>query len=309
VPLEGTHFSYDLKTFEFIKKNLLPGSFFDILDMHEPGVQTKQTDKKGYSNFLYLDDLDKEGYDLNKDFTYTVNSNNFRNEHFSKLSEKEYNVLALGCSYAFGSGLPEEFSWPRILESYIKNKKENTKVINLGSPGLGVDSLINNLISFISKYGIPDAIFALLPDMNRHVIFHPRDNSFIQYAPTTKNIEDKKSDPYIFSKVRSYAFEDRIYSSVNQIRMLEELCKAYGIKLFWNSWSGEDQEVYSDLEFNNFCPFYDYSLIEEEVYSTIPEKFKKYWKRARDVNHPGIDLMSHVAKMFVTRWSEVYENS
>jgi hypothetical protein len=156
---------------------------------------------------------------------------------------------------------------------------------------------------------VPDAIFALFPDMNRHILFHPRDNSFIQYAPSIKNIEDRKSDPYIFSKVKSYAFEDRIYSSVNQIRMLEELCKAYGIKLFWNSWSGVDQDIYSDLKFNNFCPFYDYRFIEEEVYSTIPEKFKKYWKRARDVNHPGIDLMSHVAKMFVTRWSEVYENS
>ena len=309
MPLEGTHFAYDLKTFEFIKKNLLPGSFFDILDMHEPGIQTKHTDKNGYSHFLYLDDLDKEGYDLHKDFTYTVNSNNFRNEHFSKLSGKDYNVLALGCSYAFGTGLPEEFNWPRILESYIKNKEKNTKLVNLGSPGLGVDSLINNLISFISEYGIPDAIFALLPDMNRHVIFHPRDNSFIQYAPSTRNIEEKRSDPYIFSKVKSYAFEDRMYSSINQIRMLEELCKAYGIKLFWNSWSGVDANIYADLKFNNLCPFYNYSLIDEEVYPTIPDNFKKYWVRARDLNHPGIKDMYHIAKMFSTRWEEIYENS
>jgi hypothetical protein len=125
---------------------------------------------------------------------------------------------------------------------------------------------------------------------------------------SVKNIEDKKSDPYIFSKARSYAFEDRIYSSVNQIRMLEELCKAYDIKLFWNSWSGVDQKIYSDLKFNNFCPFYDYSFREEEVYLTIPEKFKKYWDSARDVNHPGIKYMSNVAKMFFTRWNKVYEN-
>ena len=177
------------------------------------------------------------------------------------------------------------------------------------SPGLGVDSLINNLTSFISVYGAPDAIFALLPDMNRHVIFHPKVNGFLEYAPSTQNIEDRKSDPYAFSKVRSYAFEERMYSSVNQIRMLEELCKAYGIKLFWNSWSGVDQKIYSDLKFNNFCPFYDYSFIEEEVYLTIPEKFKKYWDSARDVNHPGIKDMSNVAKMFFTRWNEVYENS
>jgi hypothetical protein len=308
MPLDEDHFLYDYKTFGFIKKNLLEGIFFDILDSHEPGIQTKYTDEKGYSHLLYLDDLDKEGYDLNNDFIYTVNSNNFRNEHFSKLSNKNYNVIALGCSYAFGSGLPEQFSWPRILESYIKNKKNNVKVVNLGSPGLGVDSLINNLVSFISEYGVPDAIFALLPDMNRHVIFHPIGNNFIQYAPTTKNIEDRKSDPYIFSKVRSYAFEERIYSSVNQIRMLEELCKAYGIKLFWNSWSDVDSKIYAQLKFKNLCPFYNYSLIDEEVYPTIPDNFKKYWVRARDLNHPGIKDMYHIAKMFSTRWEEIYEN-
>ncbi len=314
MPFKGTHFVYDGKTFDFIKKNLLPGYFFDILDFHQPGIQTKYTDEKGYSHLLYLDDLDQKGYNLNKDFVYTINANNFRNEHFTKLSNKNYNVLALGCSYAFGAGLPEEFSWPRILESYIKDKKENTKLVNLGSPGLGVDSLINNLTSFISVYGAPDAIFALLPDMNRHVIFHPKVNGFLEYAPSTQNIEDRKSDPYAFSKVRSYSFEERMYSSVNQIRMLEELCKAYNIKLFWNSWSVVDSDIYTKLKFNNLCSFYNYSFIEEEVYleevySTIPEKFKKYWDAARDVNHPGIKYMSNVAKVFFTGWKEIYENS
>jgi lysophospholipase L1-like esterase len=308
MPLEEYSFLYNFETFDSIKKNLFRESFFDIVDAHHTAIKTKRTDKKEYTHFLYFDDLDKKGYELYKDFVYTVNSNNFRNEHFTELSNKNYNVLALGCSYAFGIGLPEQFSWPRILESYIKDKKDDVKVVNLGSPGLGVDSIINNLISFISKYGAPDAIFALFPDMNRHVIFHPRDNNFIQYAPTTKNIKDKNSDPYIFSKARSYAFEDRMYSSVNQIRMLEELCKAYNIKLFWNSWSGVDADIYAELKFNNFCPFYDYSFREEEVYLTIPEKFKKYWDSARDVNHPGIKYMSNVAKMFFTRWNKVYEN-
>ena len=308
MPFESDTFFYDYKTFNFIKEDLYEGSYFDILDLHQPGIQTKRTDENGYSNFLYLDNLDRKGYNLNKDFTYTVNANNFRNEHFSKLLRKEYNVLALGCSYAFGTGLPEQFSWPRILESCIKDKKGNVKVVNLGSPGLGIDALINNLVSFISQHGAPDAIFALFPDMNRHVIFHPVDNRFHQHAPSIRHIENKKSDPHLFSRVQNYVFEDRIYSSVKQIRMLEELCKAYKIKLFWHSWSGIDVDIYSSLKFNNFCQFDNYVFSEEEMYSKVPEKFKKYWDVARDNNHPGIWYMSSIAKMFFARWNESYEN-
>jgi hypothetical protein len=153
MPFQYDTFVYDYESFDGIKDVLDPNRFFTIMDKFLPGVESIYTDNDGYTYYEYLDQNDKDGYLASRDFVYKLNKDLFRDEHFSSLNQKNYNVVALGCSYTFGHGLPVEYTWPSILKNNISAISKKTKLFNLGSPGLGIDALINNLVVFINKYG------------------------------------------------------------------------------------------------------------------------------------------------------------
>jgi hypothetical protein len=197
--LYGT-FVYDFKTFPEVKNSLEFNNFFNIVNEFHVSEKSFYKAKDGYSHYQFLDQIEELEYEKNPDFGYRLNSDSFRGEHFKTLNKDNYNVLALGCSYTFGYGLPEELSWPFLLEKNLKNNIPNIKMFNLGSPGLSIDVIIKNLLVFISKYGVPNAIFALLPDMNRHIIYHPDQKRYVLHFPNLNNLTNKKLDKHLFNK-------------------------------------------------------------------------------------------------------------
>jgi lysophospholipase L1-like esterase len=302
MPYLHSTFVYDFKTFEKIKSDLNDSKFFHIFDAFYYARETEYTDKDGYLHYQYLHNDEKEKDEDAKDFDYTLNSDLFRGKHFSTLSNENYNVVALGCSYTFGFGIPEQYTWPKILEDSIKKNKPNVKMHNLGSPGLGVDSIINNFLTFVSKYGTPNAIFALLPDINRHILYHPDEEKYITYTPSLISVENKKRDRHLFNVIQAYRFEDRAYQAINQIKMLELLCKGFGIKLFWHAWKPDDIDLYEKLKFNNYINVSNFSGELGNGFVKINEKYKKYSHYARDGIHPGIDYSAFTAEMFLKVW-------
>jgi hypothetical protein len=306
MPFLDDTFVYDFKTFESIKFDLNNKFFhiFDAFDVFGDAIETKYIDKDGYLHYGYFNKDEKEKYEDTKDFDYTLNSDLFRGKHFSTLSNEDYNVVALGCSYTFGFGLPEQYTWPSLLENSIKKNKPNVKMYNLGSPGLGVDSIINNFLTFVFKYGIPNAIFALLPDINRHILYHPDEKKYITYSPSLSSVENKKRNKHLFNIIQAYRFEDRAYQAINQIKMLELLCMGFGIKLFWHSWKIDDTELYKQINFNNYINVEKLPEVPNESFTEIDEKFKQYLDYARDKVHPGITYSIYAAEMFLNAWRQ-----
>lgn len=299
--LHGT-FVYDFKTFEIIKSDLNDNKFFHIFDVFYYAKETEYVDKNNYLHYQYIHNDEKQKDEDTKDFDYTLNSDLFRDKHFSTLSNENYNVVALGCSYTFGFGIPEQYTWPKILEESIKKNKPNVKMHNLGSPGLGVDSVINNFLTFVSKYGTPNAIFALLPDINRHILYHPNEEKYITYTPSLTSVENKKTDKYLFNVIQAYSFENRAYQAINQIKMLELLCKGFGIKLFWHAWKPDDAALYEKIKFNNYISIDKLASAGNKHSLEIDERYKKYSDYARDGIHPGINYSVSVAEMFLDEW-------
>ncbi len=302
--LYGT-FVYDFKTFPEVKNSLEFNNFFNIVNEFHVSEKSFYKAKDGYSHYQFLDQIEELEYEKNPDFGYRLNSDLFRGEHFKTLNKDNYNVLALGCSYTFGYGLPEELSWPFLLEKNLKNNIPNIKMFNLGSPGLSIDVIIKNLLVFISKYGVPNAIFALLPDMNRHIIYHPDQKRYVLHFPNLNNLTNKKLDKHLFNKTKHYVFEDIMFYMINQIKMLETICNAFGIKLLWNSWKGDDSKIYEEMGFSNYIndsqdwySFYNFEDSKEKVNS----KFLKYYDKGRDKNHPGFAFSAGTADLFFDKW-------
>ena len=306
MPFAYDTFIYDYSNFDYIKNALSRNNFFSIFNKH-PGYKDSYIDSEGYTHVKYLCDFDKQGYENGESFEYILNKDLFRGKHFEPLSSDNFNILAIGCSYTLGYGLPEEYSWPRMLEKEIGQYRNNAKVFNLGSPGLGIDAIINNTISFIDKYGAPDAIFALLPDMNRHITYHNDWKEFMVHIPSIDHLKNKKRDKFLFSQTKNYVFENRILSAVSQIRMLEQLCKAYKIDLVWHSWPGVDVRLYSELNFDSYVPYWGFEEPTSLDEDKLPTQYRKYFHGARDAGiHPGVRYYLTIVQIFLNRWKERY---
>lgn len=97
------------------------------------------------------------GWDQPGAITYKFNSYGFRCDEFS---QGPY-LLALGCSYTIGIGLPVESTWPEVLA-----KKLGLKCANLAWGGYSADSCYR-----LAEYWIPelrpDYVCILVPPRNR----------------------------------------------------------------------------------------------------------------------------------------------
>lgn len=74
---------------------------------------------------------------------------------------QEYDIVCLGCSYTYGSGLENEQSWPKILEN-----KTKLKTGNFATPACGIDGIYKQFL-FVKQNFKTKKIFILLPIFER----------------------------------------------------------------------------------------------------------------------------------------------
>ena len=85
--------------------------------------------------------IDK-GWDRPEAITYKINSLGFRSDEF----DDSPCLVALGCSYSFGVGLPIDDTWPALV-----GKALGLKVFNLAWPGQGSDYCFRMANHWISQ--------------------------------------------------------------------------------------------------------------------------------------------------------------
>jgi hypothetical protein len=299
LPLSEQAYLYDYKTFDNIKEKLKDGSFINFTDEFLKNKDQFYYNDKGYYCIKYLDEDDKAGYKNDTKFEYKINSDYFRNNHFKTITDKSNVILSAGCSITFGQGLPEKYTWPRLLEQSIINETNSIEVINLGSPGLDISLIIKNIMSFIYKYGKPKTILALFPSMSRQLIFHEGLQRYTMLIPNLFYLEKPKGDKTLFNKTKNYVFEDSLYYTSNQIRLFEKFCKNSGINLIWSSWQQDDLKIYRELDFENYLDSKRFIIKDAgESNFNIEDKYKKYSLLARDAAHPGVLYSKNVSLGF-----------
>lgn len=91
-------------------------------------------------------------------FDYHFNSHRFHGSEFYENPD----ILALGCSITAGQGLPHEFTWPRIIESYAQSS------VNVCAfSGSSIQKIWHNALANISFFGKPKSIKFLIPNIER----------------------------------------------------------------------------------------------------------------------------------------------
>jgi hypothetical protein len=116
--------------------------------------------------------LEKYGWDRPEIITYQFNGHGFRCQEF----DQSLGVIALGCSFTAGVGLPVDSVWPAIVGA-----KLNLPVWNLGIGGASMDTCFRLLYHYIHQLNAEYVLLLTPPDQrfelhtpDKVLCFHPQ---------------------------------------------------------------------------------------------------------------------------------------
>jgi hypothetical protein len=241
--------------------------------------------------------------------TYILNKHFYRTKNFKQFDSETYNIISSGCSFTFGNGIPEEYTWPKLLENKIQEKFTDKKIVgyNLGAPGGSVTSIIKELMAFIRVYGKPDSIFLLFPEISRGLVYREfkdkdKKNAFENISLVKNYLSEK--EPNAIKYIESYVPENHLMQLSILLGLFEEFCKSSKINLLWSCWFEKDYYLLKSLNFKFLSKEY---VNSDFKFNNSPENKNNipYWKIANDGSHPGVFYHDILSKYF---YGQINEN-
>lgn len=206
-------------------------------------------------------------------FNYTINEYGFREEH----TPEQVDIGAFGCSFTFGTGLPDHMLWHKLLAS-----KLGLSAYNFGSPAKSIESIVDIFLIASKHISMKHAIF-LLPSFTRKQIAktHPYDNDVVNYITTDLSFQ--------FNSLREYGIDcDLVYRALpdeellkacrDKIYLLDYVAKERGIKVYVSSWEKQTYELLQMMNFTNIVLLPRWESMSMELSDN---------DLARDHLHPG----------------------
>jgi hypothetical protein len=276
---------YDIGKIENIKELLGIGEF------GTPPIIHKTITKERYVEILKDEDKnfhqyqEKDGYHIVKalrhehitpgreswDVEYKFNSDLFRSDHFKKEHDGLHIVFS-GCSSTEGVGIKQEHTWAYNIYNELSKTKKIDGYYNLGQSNTGYHQIIGNFLTYVEKYGKPDYLFVLLPNIQRRYIYLEEENRWVYDS----------SEPHINDYISVFPVWAKTWQS------FINYCKINEIKLFWSTWDAKDRGYIelSLLSQESFVPINvdnDPEIISQMLEAKSLTKKEIY---ARD-EHPG----------------------
>lgn len=231
--------------------------------------------------------VSRHGEIARKEYSYQWNSDGIRWREFSEKPE----IITIGCSMTFGTGMPIDKIWPSILEQKIKDYGVNLKIGNLSYNGGSISKNINSLFGLIHQYQyIPKIIIANFADFERS--YFPSQN--LEYMSDVFWYPDlfimKSYAPHDWPKM--LPIEWIHYNNYQHIRQLELFCKYSGIELIWTSW-------------------YDYEDRQDSVDQFLLNNFDNYIKDStkKEFSTKFQQTVPHSDKNNINKYYECYDDS
>ena len=163
-------------------KNVLSGDWpYESVKAINEAVPSDNDFRTNYYNFrstdtkeLFEKQKDLPNQDYGPNFGYHENSHGFRCDEFDLIMRRPTKkLLALGCSFTYGIGVPEEHTWPKLLATWLESiYGDKIDVINLGVPG-GSMFQCDMHLNWFDKFN-PDYTVALWPEASRTIGINDR---------------------------------------------------------------------------------------------------------------------------------------
>lgn len=271
----------------------------------------KHFDIKENTNFKLAFTNINEKYEIRGDYlehenvSYKINSDGYRGKDVDGVAD----IMALGCSFTFGVGLPEEKVWPSILSN-----KMNMSMVNLASPGDSAMGQVRKAFAYFEKYGNPKIIVCLFPTLRLELPVNPerlapKYLNKKHYDPIARleirGIEDSKYIKAPFDPSEVLIPEIPFYYSHLMINILQQYCKSNGIKFIWSVWEDFYDNVYDFINsfskdyYKNFCKL-SFSKWDRRIENNVLKEFKNGENEITCHNEYQDDFFFHTA-------SDIYE--
>ena len=175
--------------------------------------------------------------------SYRLNSDGYRTDEFTNNAD----LVAAGCSFTFGSGVPEASRWGSLVA-----KELGATETNLGVCAWSTHAIIQNIYAYFKKYGHPKRLLCLFPDTTRLPLslvkgFWEYDDGFTEDDRQVVNVMLDRIEDYTYKDKPKYIkrpyqvldilpVEVSLFFYVKYIQMLEDYCNAAGIEFYWSTW-------------------------------------------------------------------------
>lgn len=270
--------------------------FFDKLNLLKSKSLSDITAYGPYKHDAFVHDIDFFGPDdvtyahlwPYEQFNYSLNANGYRGPAFPT----ETDIAAFGCSFTFGTGLPDYMLWHKVLSDELGKTS-----INFGVPSASIESIIDIFLIASTHIKMKSAIF-LFPHYTRMQIAkkHPV-NDRIDYLNTDVSYSSVLNKAYGVDSeylYRGIPDEEMYKICKNKIYLLEHIAKERGIDTYVSSWSAETYKLLTELELESITVLPRWESLSLEFANE---------DRARDNKHPGpkhhklwIDKIRHYIK-------------
>jgi hypothetical protein len=278
-----------------------------------------------------LTDFNKTVYsdeDIIEKIPYDINKYGYRFPEFKKNNE----VLVLGCSQTYGSGMHNEFTWPDIFSNSIG--KEYSRV---AAPGDSIGAQVYKAFKYFEEIGNPKVVVGLFPLYRLEYISVP--GKFISsigsgnmgqqrpsvgigffYQDYFLKLSKAPHDPeYIIPK------EFVLFYNFMFLKMLEQYCESHNIKFIWSIYDypnieddmGQNKDAFKNylktfdlLEICHLKKIEECSLNKKKHCATEFKDHSLYangsdYVLSQGRGHWGIHLHNHIAQRFIERYMEI----
>ena len=268
------------------KKTLIFGQQIDTRNRHVEWMPGEYNQYVATGNKLYKD----------KSIVYTFNNQGFR--AYNCFGGKKQ-IACFGCSGTFGVGLPDEETWPWILQ-HEKEIKYNYTVKNYGVSGASNDYICRLVYTHLLK-NKPDIIICFFPDIYRVEYFSEK-RDIETWCPRAypEHIDNLKKYKAYLTLINPY---NGFFNFVKNFKFIELMCKQQNIKFVWHTWSttllNTDKHIIdhylgndSPCIINRYGNGQLYDICRDHDLYDISDK-------ARDGAHQGVKFNKILAKEFV----------
>lgn len=205
-------------------------------------------------------------------FNYTINDNGFRGAEFPT----ETDIAAFGCSFTFGSGLPDSMLWYKLLADELGKSG-----VNFGVPSASIESIVDIFLIASTHIKMKSAVFLFPPHTRMQIAMKHPVNDRIDYLNTDVSCVSVINKAYGLDPEYLYRGipEEEMYKSCkNKIYLLEHIAKERGIDIYVSSWSADTYKLLEGLELESAILLPEWSSPSMEFADN---------DKARDNKHPG----------------------
>ena len=169
-----------------------------------------------------------------------------------------HDIVALGDSFTAGTGIKKKMAWPSLLRS------KNTKVLNLGVPGSGIDSIMLNAINLVKSGKHFGRLVILLPYMARKLVRIHRHGNFFDFfiqnsfrnALNTFNhfniyIDRSEVQEIIERHTKRLVMEDWEKRNIRIMKRMLAFLRSNKINFKISSWADDTYDILRDLTNEN----------------------------------------------------------